>query len=330
MNNLLILLPVPNKKNTGWPWTEGSEPLSAHMPDGSEWPKISIVTPSFNQAQYLEETIRSVLLQNYPNLEYIIIDGGSTDGSVEIIKKYEPWLTYWVSEPDRGQSHAINKGFERSTGEIMAWINSDDYYTSGAFKRICEIFIIHTTQWVAGRTYLILSNGELKDGRGEPKHDIRDWYFRCLYNQQGIFWRRYLWKKAEGIDETLQFSFDYDLWMRFVKFQPFPFWINEHLAYFRLQSQSKTNKDQDKFIEEDKRILRKYRYQGLKIFDHLYIWKNKRDRRFRSYLYFRNNAYPPVKRILNMFSTAPWNIFIPRYLLAGIKILFNKKNSLSD
>ena len=91
-------------------------------PDGSAWPRISIVTPSYNQGQFIEETIRSILLQGYPDLEYIIIDGGSTDQSVEIIRKYEPWLTYWVSEKDRGQSHAINKGFERASGEIRGYI----------------------------------------------------------------------------------------------------------------------------------------------------------------------------------------------------------------
>jgi len=112
-------LPSPPHGKKGWPWTEETPPLPDTMPDGRPWPRISIVTPSYNQAEFIEETIRSVLLQGYPDIEYIIIDGGSTDGSVKIIKKYEPWLTYWVSEPDRGQSHAINKGMKRATGEIL-------------------------------------------------------------------------------------------------------------------------------------------------------------------------------------------------------------------
>ncbi|NVO00781.1 MAG: glycosyltransferase, partial [Geobacteraceae bacterium] len=103
-------------------------------------PKITIVTPSYNQGRFLEKTILSVLDQGYPNLEYIVIDGGSTDESVEIIKKYADRLTYWVSEPDRGQSHAINKGFERATGEIFGWLNSDDWYHPGALQAVAEAF----------------------------------------------------------------------------------------------------------------------------------------------------------------------------------------------
>jgi len=119
-------LPKPPKGKTGWPWTDETEQLPVKMSDGSDWPKISIVTSNYNYGHFIEETIRSVLLQGYPNLEYIIVDGGSTDNSVEIIKKYEPWLTYWVSEKDNGQASAINKGFSNASGEIYSWINSDD------------------------------------------------------------------------------------------------------------------------------------------------------------------------------------------------------------
>jgi glycosyltransferase involved in cell wall biosynthesis len=135
-SGLLAILPSPPLDKTGWPWTIETNPQV--YVSSRTYPRISIVTPSYNQAQFIEETIRSILLQNYPNLEYIIIDGGSTDGTVEILKKYETWLTYWVSEPDRGQSHALNKGIERATGEWIGWQNSDDVYTEKAFWYFCE------------------------------------------------------------------------------------------------------------------------------------------------------------------------------------------------
>jgi glycosyltransferase involved in cell wall biosynthesis len=129
-------LPPPPLGKTGWPWTEEAPHLLDTMPDGTPGPRISIVTPSYNQGQFLEEAMRSVLLQGYPNLEYIIIDGGSTDNSVEVVQKYKPWLAYWVSEPDRGQSHAINKGFARCTGDIITFFGSDDVYLPGTFADV--------------------------------------------------------------------------------------------------------------------------------------------------------------------------------------------------
>src|SRR5262249_24267921 len=133
-------LPLPPPGKTGWPWTEESPRLAETTPNGKVWPRVSVITPSYNQGQFIEETIRSVLLQGYPNLEYMIIDGGSTDESLEIIRKYEPWLASFVSEPDRGQTHAINKGWMRATGEILAYINTDDCYLNGAIATAAHEF----------------------------------------------------------------------------------------------------------------------------------------------------------------------------------------------
>ena len=132
----LAELPPPPTGSTGWPWTEESSQLPATMRDGRPWPCISIVTPSLNQGQFIEETIRSVLLQGYPDLEYTIMDGGSTDNSVEIIKKYEPWIAHWESKRDRGQAHAINKGLNCSTGYWFQNINSDDVLSLGALGTV--------------------------------------------------------------------------------------------------------------------------------------------------------------------------------------------------
>jgi glycosyltransferase involved in cell wall biosynthesis len=125
-------LPAPPSGRSGWPWTEESRRLPSQTSDSHPWPRISVVTPSYNQGHFIEETIRSVLLQGYPNLEYLVIDGGSTDNSVEIIKKYSPWLSYWVSGPDAGQSDAINRGLKMASGVFATWINSDDMLCKNA------------------------------------------------------------------------------------------------------------------------------------------------------------------------------------------------------
>src|ERR1700682_1513417 len=133
-------LPSAPPGKTGWPWTEESPLLPERMPDGSEWPRISIVTPNYNYARYLGTTIRSVLLQGYPNLEYIVQDDGSTDGSVDLIRQYEKHLAYWSTESNSGQPAVINRGMRRSTGSILAYINSDDYYLPGEFEAVALHF----------------------------------------------------------------------------------------------------------------------------------------------------------------------------------------------
>src|SRR5262245_4883167 len=140
----LFDLPPPPAGKTGWPWTVETPPLPAQRPHDTPWPRISIVTPSYNQCEFIEETLRSVLLQGYPDLEYIVIDGGSTDGAVDIIRKYAPWLTHWVSEPDRGQAHAINKGFDFASGLVLNWLNSDDVFAPEALGHVGELF---ATEW---------------------------------------------------------------------------------------------------------------------------------------------------------------------------------------
>jgi glycosyltransferase involved in cell wall biosynthesis len=134
---LLKELPVSSENKKGWPWQEEIQPEVYSYKNN--WPTISIVVPSYNQGRFLEETLRSILLQNYPSIELIIIDGGSKDETVDIIKKYEPWIACWVSEKDRGQSDAINKGFSRVTGDIVTWLCSDDLYTAGTLKRVAEV-----------------------------------------------------------------------------------------------------------------------------------------------------------------------------------------------
>jgi glycosyltransferase involved in cell wall biosynthesis len=182
-------------------------------------PLVSIVTPSYNQAQFLERTIQSVLNQKYPNLEYIIIDGGSTDGSVEIIRKYENDLSAWISEPDQGQAHAINKGFRLAKGEIQAWLNSDDVYHPGAVEQAVSLLLKNPqVGMVYGDTDLINESDQVIG-----QYDAKQTNYRRLMQgysnipQPAAFWRAKLWSQFGPLDTSLYFAMDFDLWVRFSK-----------------------------------------------------------------------------------------------------------------
>lgn len=212
------VLPFPLAKQSGWPFIQGEFGAGICREAGRNEPRISIVTPSYNQAQFLEGTIRSILLQGYPNLEYFVIDGGSTDGSVDIIRRYEPWLTHWVSEPDRGQSHAINKGFGGATGDIFHWLNSDDFLLHGALDHIARLYVDNprAVAWVGGCHWVDEERWiyQTTYPRGLSKDEIADWGFKGYFQQPGCFVRADAWKSAGGLDESLNFAIDLDLWLR--------------------------------------------------------------------------------------------------------------------
>lgn len=180
-------------------------------------PKISIVTPSYNQARYLEQTILSVIEQKYPNLEYIVIDGGSTDDSVSIIKKYASKLSYWQTGPDNGQSDAINTGFSKSTGDILGWINSDDLLKPGTLQFIAEVFAERKKhQWLVGGTETIDESGRRKSLRFPSEIDLKTFigWSRNWFPQQSTFWTRDLWLECGPLDPELHYAMDMDLWMK--------------------------------------------------------------------------------------------------------------------
>lgn len=209
-------LPAPPRGKTGWPWTEAYQAPAVDSP--STWPKISVITPSYNQGEFLEQTIRSVLLQGYPNLEYIIIDGHSSDSSVGIIKKYEAHLAYWVSEPDRGQSHAINKGFARSTGQIMCWLNSDDFYLPGTLHTIAETLKDGTGIFAAvGHCVQLHADGRPPHkgiGKFEDRLRLLQFWKGYQMHQPSIFWRREVFEKVGYLDEEQHYIMDFDYWVR--------------------------------------------------------------------------------------------------------------------
>jgi glycosyltransferase involved in cell wall biosynthesis len=246
-------LPPPPKGKKGWPWTVESKPFPGRKPGGHVWPCITIVTPSLNQAHFLEQTIRSILLQGYPDLEYILRDGGSSDDSTKIIRKYETFLAYWISEPDSGHGNALNKGFSRSSGEIMAWLNSDDMYAPAAFTTVAKIFDrFKEICWIEG----IQS--------GWDKHDRKQMKLRRLLNiydfladdechwiqQESTFWRRALWEKAgSGINEKYKFMVDLELWLRF--FLLTELWhVDAIVGGYRLHDSNRTTLHMDTVLKE--------------------------------------------------------------------------------
>ncbi len=246
----LTELPPPPSGCSGWPWTEGSDALPPRMADGREWPLISVVTPSYNQAQFLEATIRSVLLQNYPNLEYFVLDGGSRDGSVEIIRKYAPWLTDWVSERDGGQSAAINRGIERSSGLFFTWINSDDMLHAGALTTHARSVGFRDRVVYLGDCFYID-----QQSRSLYRHRARVHTFEDLVNirtvwraadarghivQPEVLFPLQLARDVGGLDTNKHWAMDYELWGKFLlagaafEYTGIPFGL------FRLHNEQKT------------------------------------------------------------------------------------------
>lgn len=261
---LLKELPPPPLGKEGWPWTEESHYLPDTTPDGHPWPKISIVTPSYNQAKFLEETIRSILLQGYPNLEYLVIDGASGDESPPIIQKYERWLTYWVSEKDQGQTQAINKGINRCNGEIFNWINSDDQLQPNTLFEVAKKWREETPHLVAGEALTIdpPSNRVLHHWQpkriSEPLTFIKKSQLGAGLAQPSIFLSLSLVKSLGGVREDLHHAFDWALYLRIImlfRSRLRMSIIPQVLSHAYSHPDAKAEKQWGKFIQEGKKVL---------------------------------------------------------------------------
>lgn len=222
-------------------------------------PRISIVTPSFNQGPYLETTIRSILDQGYPNLEYIIVDGGSTDESVDVIKRHQNQLAWWVSEKDRGQSHAINKGFERATGDVYCYINSDDTLKPGALAAVAEAWQ-QGHEFITGWVVLLEPDGgewpQLPFGRSTNP----EWLIWNPLCQQATYWAARFTKQLGGFREDLHYCFDYEFWMRlWFAGHAKPHMLKRCMGGYRMHETSKTVAQSDRFEPEFRQVRADYR-----------------------------------------------------------------------
>jgi glycosyltransferase involved in cell wall biosynthesis len=253
--------PLPPPGKTGWPWTEETKPLPPLMPNGKPWPRISIVTTSYNRRQYLEQTIRSVLLQNYPNLEYLIIDGGSSDGSADVIKHYSTndKRIRWVSEKDNGISDAMNKGISMATGEIVAHLHSDDYYAdSNILSTVSSAFARNdSSYWLTGGIYIVDNNGKRL-----TTIKVRNYAYNNLVEANTILHpSTFIIRKAFTLvgmfDLSLSYAMDYDLWLRLGMLGD-PLLIDASLTCFRAHKGSISTANSGKAFDEAWRVRIKY------------------------------------------------------------------------
>lgn len=262
-DTILRQLPAPENGKTGWPWDVQPASLPKWMPNGKAWPSISVTVPSYNQGEFLEETIRSLLLQAYPHLEIFVMDGGSSDNSKAILEKYDSWISAWVSEADRGQSYAINKGWQQSSGELVAYLNSDDFYLAGALKSVAlawndepDIAVIAGgVKFVDASSGLITTKSPHLNSASPTDLsllDISDWY---IPQQSSFFSHAHLDRAGCWLREDLHYVMDRELMYRLCRLGRVEL-IEEVLAADRTHAESKRQKDRLPFYREDARAMR--------------------------------------------------------------------------
>lgn len=226
--------------------------------------RISIVLPCFNMEDYIEDTLLSIINQNYSNLELIVVDGASTDNTLSILKKYDDYIDILISEKDLGQYNAINKGMSRASGKILAWINADDIYFPWTLKHVSNFFQKHSEIfWVSGSTSLMDEYGLIKGMNRNPivkpvEFCKNGWFRKGLYGylqQEGMFWRRELWENAGGLNESYKLASDFELWTRFAKYKPLVSFALP-LACFRVRSDSRSNLQEKNYLDEVNEICK--------------------------------------------------------------------------
>jgi glycosyltransferase involved in cell wall biosynthesis len=272
-------------------------------------PKISVIIPSLNHQGFIDTTLRSVLDQNYPNLELWVIDGGSTDGTVERLKNYGDAVS-WISEPDHGQADAVNKGFARATGEIFGWLNSDDTYLRGALRYVGEFFADHPSDDAAyGDAYYVDRDGEVVRPYDTRDFDLGALANECYVCQPAVFFRRHVLADVGMLDASLRVALDYDFWIRLFRTHP-PVRLPRFLATFRMYPENKTLALRSRAYREIVQTLRKH-YGFVP-----YSWSLGHA----SYLWHRNDQFHDPRRasapvfVLALLAMTWYNRYNPRYL----------------
>jgi glycosyltransferase involved in cell wall biosynthesis len=223
------------------------------------WPRITVVTPSYNQARFLEATLASVVQQAYPDLEYIVMDGGSTDGSADIIRRYADKLAYWTSQRDGGQTDAVQKGFERGTGDILCWLNSDDLFEPWTLREAAEFFVNHPgARAIYGDATWVDIDG--RPIRPKKEHAFNEFIWLFDHNfipQPSTFWRRDLYQEVGGLNPEFDLSMDADLWIRFAQVTHI-YHVSRLWSRMRFYPEQKNQRLRARCLAEDLSIRRRY------------------------------------------------------------------------
>lgn len=256
----LTTLPKPNSAKTGWPWTEETPPLPQAMPCGNPWPSISIVTPTFQHGEFLEEAIRSVLLQGYPNLQYLVVDGGSTDNTIDVLRKYDRWIDYWVSEPDSGQTDALNKGFARCSGDVANWLCSDDLLAPAALRAVAWGFAdLRDADAVLGRTQHDHIYDPSKNRLEKPIAGrialLPAWN---PISQPSCFFSRKFLDRTPPLDVGLHFCMDLELWTYLKSRKARWKVIDDVVGVYRYTAKNKTMTGGENYLRESEEVYARY------------------------------------------------------------------------
>jgi glycosyltransferase involved in cell wall biosynthesis len=253
-------LPPPLTPAPDWPFT-APEPVEISPEELERLPVISVITPSYQQGRFIEQTVRSILLQGYPKLEYIIMDGGSTDMTLQVIQRYEDWITHWESAPDGGQADAIQRGWARATGDLVAWLNSDDWYAPGALLRVGRAYAAAGgPEWIAGAVQNMKAAGSGTIKTPQPMTAAELLGFRNhSWHQPGMFWRRDFIRKIGALNQSYHIAFDHEYWVRSILAGHQPLCLPEVLTFFRIHADAKTGAFSKQGMDEFVAIKDKYR-----------------------------------------------------------------------